>query len=78
MNISMQKYARDGKIHDACPNAELRSVQGRKGHARSTERPKEVDFPLNCKSSIDNNGRRNSGVSALGRISQTQSRPSNP
>ena len=49
----MQKYARDGKIRDACPNAELRSVQGRKGHARSTQRPKEVAFPLNCKSSID-------------------------
>jgi hypothetical protein len=27
MNISMQKYARDGKIHDACPNAKLKSVR---------------------------------------------------
>jgi hypothetical protein len=26
-NILMQKYARDGKIHDACPNVELRSVR---------------------------------------------------
>ena len=64
MNISMQKYARDGKfmMHAQIQNSDL--FEGRKGHARSTERPNEVAFPLNYKSSIDNNGRHNRGVSA--------------
>jgi len=38
--------------------------EGQKEHARLTERPNEVAFPLNRKSSVDSNGRRNSGVSA--------------